>query len=264
MRFEFSAKTAKTVMQTVEKTDQAIPETITETNVEPIAEPVTETNVEPITEPIAKTNVDPITEPIAKTITKPTTKPIPETVAKTATNTTTKPIGELVAAIIPDLNQMAQTTIEDTEKTVVVVDKIEKKKKPRAVPKAVGEVNIKACNNHFQSLSEQQQKDVLTVFYHMLKVGKIRNKANYFISLTHSAKEGSLTLPPPEQSQTPKAIAKRKAADEKREERATHWSNYCWIKEQAKLHNQSEEAFAKSMGFEDAYVLFGKQPALAA
>ena len=105
VRFEFSAKTAKTVMQTVEKTDQAIPETITETNVEPIAEPVTETNVEPITEPIAKTNVDPITEPIAKTITKPTTKPIPETVAKTATNTTTKPIGELVAAIIPDLNQ---------------------------------------------------------------------------------------------------------------------------------------------------------------
>jgi hypothetical protein len=262
VRLEFSAKTTKNVTQIAEKKASPASETIAKPVVEPIAEPMTKTNITPIAKPVtetAKTNVEPITEPV--------TKPIPQAIAKTVTSATTKTIGELVTALVPDLKQVPQETTQDTENPVVVDDK-EEKKKPLAIPKVVGEVNIKACNNHFQSLSEQQQKDVLTVFYHMLKISKIRNKANYFIRLTQSAKEGSLTVPTEatasQKSQTPKAIAKRKAAAKAQEERATHWSNYCWIKEQAVLQNKSEEALAKTMGFEEAYVLFGGQQACAA
>jgi hypothetical protein len=273
VRFEFSAQssaeTTEEIMQPTETVAKSVTEMITEPTelsiVEPTIESIVEPIIEPTIEPIAETNsVEKNKEPIVK----PIATPISKSVTKAVQSTTAKTVGELVTAIVPELNQMTQTINEETTKTVVVVDEKEEKKKPLAIPKAVGEVNIKACNNHFVTLSEQQQKDVLIVFYHMLKIGKIRNKANYFISLAQSAKDGSLTVPTEAivaaQSQTPTAIAKRKAAAKEQEERATHWSNYCWIKEQAVLQDKSEEALAQLMGFEDAYAVFGGQPALAA
>jgi len=52
--------------------------------------------------------------------------------------------------------------------------------------------------------------------------------------------------------------------NENESDRATHWSNYCWLQEQAIIQGQSEEKLAKSVGFEEAYALFGGQQACAA
>ena len=143
--------------------------------------------------------------------------------------------------------------------------------KPRnPLPKAIGEENVNSCQPYFDRLNDQQQKDVLAIFFQQLKAGTIKNKVRYFIGLAKKAQQGGLTVPnentakntPP--SYSPEAFALAKEADKEREQRATLWSDYQWLKQQAVSQNKTQQELATLMGMEDAYALFSPMEQAAA
>ncbi len=208
-----------------------------------IAEAMQKLEIEP--EPETETETE--TETVITPVTTPANKP--------------KPVADLAVSVATSL---VQSTTENEENPVVVNE--EDAKKPLLIPKAVGEENMNACNRYFDLLTKAQKQDVLTVFFYNLKLGKIRNKASYFIGIAKKAETGKLTVPveataKPSTHQGPLSYEQhlvQKKKDKKHEAHLTLWADYTWIQRQAKRLKKSEEETAKMMGLEEAYALFSQ------
>lgn len=185
------------------------------------------------------------------------------TIAKTIENEQI-PIDSVVADNDNDIAISENITTSPASATTVVCggdENIVKKaatESPLTLPKAISEDNVNACNNHFKTLSREQQQKVLQVFDYNLKTRTINNPAGYFITLARAAKVDGLTVPSESFVTTPRS-KKKKAADKDKLRRIELWSEYTWLQDHAEREKIAMDVLAKQMGekSEAAYAMYG-------